>query len=177
MRGVFCLHAGAARFGESVVAFTGLSGSGKSTLARIVEGTMPESAARVADDVFAAELQGDRVVARPHVLQPKVAPSAQPRLTQPERLPMAAVCVLPDPDESRVEPGDIAIERLAPADGVVALMRHSMAAVLFPPSTRRDHFDFCARAADAIPVYSLRYPWREDVVPELTERLAGLASR
>jgi hypothetical protein len=176
LQGVFCLHASAVRIGEGVVAFLGPSGSGKSTLAHGLAAAPSAVVSRVADDITAVEHDGARAVALPHMLQPKLDPGLQPRLSQPERLPLAAAAVLATPDDAGGAPDTVVVEALATAEGVVALMRHTMVAALFPPRLRRSHLEVCAAIAEEMPICTLRYPWHRDVRTEILTALeSGLA--
>jgi hypothetical protein len=101
LQGVFCLHAGAVRVGDAVVAAIGESGSGKSTLVHWLSDTDPAAWPLVADDVLAMERLDSGITVRPDFPQPRLPSGAQPGLHFPPQLPLGAVFVLDTFDHPR----------------------------------------------------------------------------
>jgi len=168
--GAFCLHASAAAIDGRAVAFLGDSGSGKSTLAHYLGARRSEGWQLVADDILpvAAAAQGLDVL--PHFPQLKMPPDRQPAEGQPERLPLAAIVLL---DETRAPDGaEIGAERLRSSQGMLALVRHTVAARLFDQALLARHLGFCADAALMVPVWRLGYPHRRELLP----RVAGMVA-
>ena len=81
--------------------------------------------------------------ALPRFPQLKLPITAQPGLTFPEKIPLAAVYLL---DKGPV----IHIEAAGPASAALTLASHSVAARLFDRQLLGAHLDFCAQAAAAV---------------------------
>ncbi len=159
-RGVFCLHAAAINAGARAIALCGESGTGKSTLAA----SFPD-AARLADDILPIQIQGPRVRAYTDYPQfklggePPVAARARSAtnldalwLLTP-RQPTGAVDVETRPSTSR--------------EAALALVRHTVAAKLFPPALLAQHLRFCIAVAERIPAGTIDYPKLWSVLPAL----------
>lgn len=85
-KGIHVLHASAFRLADGrTLAFTADSGTGKSSLA--VRATQ-RGWTRVADDLLALTLEGDRIRVLPGLPQPKLARAEQPAAQLPAELPL-----------------------------------------------------------------------------------------
>ncbi len=166
MRGTWCLHAAAAGAGRAAVALSGESGCGKSTLAAaLASGAVGWR--RIADDLLPVALEADAPVALPRFPQPKLEPGGQWRRPAPDQLALAAVYLL-EPGGDRVE-----LDRLSARAAALALVRQTVAARLFAADLQAEHFEFCAALARRLPVYSLRFPRRPEVLPAMVAAIAG----
>ncbi len=169
LQSAFCLHAAAVAIQGRVAAFLGASGAGKSTLARSLAGG-GDDVVLVADDVLPWETDGGAVSVLPHFPQPKLAPSVQPCLSLPGRLPLGAAFVL-EAGGGGVD--EVLSEPLGPAAAATAWLRHSMAASLFPPALLEHHLQACARAVEGVRTFALRYPY----TVETTAKVAACVAR
>jgi len=170
LRGTWCLHASAAIFKDNLIVFLGESGQGKSTLAAYL--TIPEDAnwRLVADDILPVTLSSDNVDAWPHFPQLKLPVEAQPGPSLPEQIPISKICVLTHADMDKMPE----LELLQPSQSIQVLLRHTAGTRLFDSALLAKHLDFCGRAAEQIPVYTLTYPHREDILPKVRELLENL---
>ena len=149
LNGVWCLHASAIIIEDRAVVFLGNSGAGKSTLAAFLR--EQPGAQRVGDDILPVTWENGALFALPRFPQLKLPITAQPGLTFPEKIPLAAVYLL-DKGSS------IRIEAAGPAAATLTLASHSVAARLFDRQLLGAHLDFCAQAAKAASVRRLIYP-------------------
>jgi len=155
LQGVFCLHASAVSDTRRVVGFVGSSGSGKSTLARSLSELTQPRWQLVADDVLAVSVEQGHAVALPQFPQLKLSAAAQPWNTQPRSLPLASVYALTgDTGADGVDACPLPM-----IEGVVAILKHSVAAHLFGKTLRQRHLDACTQLAQTVPVSGLTYPW------------------
>jgi hypothetical protein len=151
LRGVFCLHGSAlAGDGEAVV-LLGESGAGKSTLAGGIA-RVSDRWRQVADDVAPVTASPPPSL-RTDFPQLKM-PGGPPAV--PAALRLAAAFVLEPAGGSRGVA--LAAERLPALRAALALVRHTVAARLFPPAVATRHLDSCLRIAGEVPVYRLVYP-------------------
>ena len=170
LKGQFSLHAGVVATGNELVAFIGESGAGKSTLARYL-GETGSPWRRILDDTLpVGQDDAGRLVAYPHLPQPKIAAEMQPAAIAPESMNLRAIYLL---DEVGEMSGGVAIASLSPAEAAVALVGHTVGGRLFGRDLLAAHLGFCAAMAQAIPVRRLIYPRRFDVLPEVAARLAA----
>lgn len=154
--GVWCLHGSAIGADGGAVVFLGESGRGKSTLAaRLHE----DGFRRLADDVTPVELTADGGEALPAFPQLKLPAAAQPGAAALPRLPLRALYLL-----ATVAGGEPEIAAATPSEAAAELLRHTVAARLFPPPLLRAHLDAVAELAGRVPVRRLRYPLRWDVL-------------
>jgi len=150
----WCLHAGAVTDGRRVAALLGESGRGKSTLAAACDSPASATWRRAADDVLAVTLDAARGVALPAYPQLKLDPDHQPGAALPERMPLAAAYVL----QERPAGAEPRARTLSPADAVLALVRHTVAALLFDSALLARHLAFCTGLARSVPVLALDVP-------------------
>jgi len=184
LRGTFALHAGAVDVGGQSALFVGESGAGKSTLSRALGGGALPGARRIADDIVPFDAGPGGAEILPHFPQLKLPRDAQPGRLAPERMSVAAIYVLPTGPWREDDPGgstasrsvDVRTEPLAGQSAVLALVRHSVASVLFDPPTAARHLAICAQVAGQTPIRRLAYPWGLDVLPRVCDAiLADLA--
>ena len=167
LRDIWSIHASAAMYRQSMIAFLGESGRGKSTLAAYLDNFGWQ---RVADDILPVTLEETGVQAWPHFPQLKLPADNQPGLNFPERLPLDKICLLEKADADAAPE----LQRLPPNQAVRVLIGHTAGSRLFSPDLLGEHLEFCARAAERIPVYRLIYPHRKDVLPEVKELLESI---
>ncbi|MGZ6926726.1 MAG: hypothetical protein ACXVJF_08395 [Acidimicrobiia bacterium] len=160
------MHAGAVAFGERAVVLPGVMGAGKSTL---TAGLVARGAGYLTDEVAAFEPDAVRVrpYAKPISLARPPAPLADRWHPAPEvagylaasgLLPaevLGAVCDRPVAVAAIVLPhyepdAPLSLERLAPADAVLAVAGHTFA--LSVPGT----LGRVAELAETVPVYAMR---------------------
>ena len=164
MRSTWSLHSSAAMFKTQNIAFVGESGRGKSTLAAYLDSAGWQ---RVADDILPVTFEETGVQSWPHFPQLKLPPDKQPGLNFPEQLPLDRICVLASTDEN-AEPE---LELLPPNQAIQVLLSHTAGTRLFDPKLLEKHLNFCAQAAEKLPVYRLAYPHRSDALPAVKELL------
>ncbi|MDH3281350.1 MAG: hypothetical protein OEQ18_09505 [Gammaproteobacteria bacterium] len=165
-RGVFCLHAAALAEPGAAIAVCGESGTGKSTL--VTEDTPP--GARIADDVLPIEVADAQVWACPEYPQLKWDADPPAKRRQTTRYALKSVLLL-DPHT----PGDqreLTVRSLSGRAAVLALVRHTVAAKLFPPDLLARHLAFCNEVAGLTPVRTLRYPKIWEMLPQVRQAAA-----
>ncbi|MBN2117202.1 MAG: hypothetical protein JW730_11555 [Anaerolineales bacterium] len=168
LRGVWSLHASAARFAGNVFVFLGESGQGKSTLAAYLSAS--PNWRLVADDILPVKMDPDGVKVLPHFPQLKLPVDAQPGAGLPEHLPLHKLCVLM-PARTDAMPQ---LHLLTNVSAAQSLLRHTAGTRLFTPELLGKHLSFCSLAAGQIPVYRLDYPHRKEMLPRVKELLEGL---
>jgi hypothetical protein len=149
---VFFLHASAIFVDGCLCAFLGESGQGKSTLAKDAKPGWQ----RIGDDLLPVSLENSTMQARPHFPQFKLEPTAQYPLTCPAYIPLQRIYLL-TPEEPDSDCG-LSAEPLTTTEATLALIRHTVAAKLFPGQLLHRHLLFAAKASSRVPMYRLRYP-------------------
>lgn len=140
-RGVFVVHASAVRRpGGPLVAFTADSGVGKSTLARVAAASGWQ---RVADDLLPVAQKGGRIVALPHLPQPKLDASQQYPPDAPPAMPLAALVKL-------VRGTVAAFDRLAPREAADLMLASTIATRVFTGRSLASHLALAACLADEV---------------------------
>ena len=170
MRGTWCLHASAVVLKDHLIAFLGEAGEGKSTLAAFLANVGDLDWRLVADDILPVTLDAAGALAWPHFPQLKLPLNAQPGYGMPESLPLDRICILRQA-ELDIQPE---LQLLPMNQAVQVLVSHTAGTRLFEPTLLSDHLDFCARVATKVPVYSLIYPHRKDILPAVKEILESL---
>lgn len=173
-RGTQVLHASAVASGGRVVALCGVSTAGKSTLAAALA---DDRFTLVADDAVPFVVADGRVsvLSVPFRLRRRDPSRDEPTgpvmgaATEPHEL--TAVVVLA-PHEGSVAP---AIEQLAPADAVGALMPHAYCFSL--AETKLALLDEYTHLTAAVPVFRLAYPQRPELLAETVSVLGGIVTR
>jgi len=168
LRGIWCLHASAAIFKDTLFVFLGESEQGKSTLATYLAGAGWQL---VSDDILPVTGDPSGVQAWPRFPQLKLPPESQPGPHLPEQLPLGKICLLVLPAGKDDTP---AVQLLPPGKAVKALLAHTAGARLFDPELLGKHVDFCARSAAQMSAYWLSYPYRRDALPIIKKLLESL---
>ena len=163
----WCLHGSAVALEDRAVLFLGESGQGKSTLARWLDRNSHQSLRRIGDDILPLAFSGGRLQLLPHFPQLKIAADKQPAAGWPEQIPVAEAYALARPNGEE----GIAIKELDAQDGALSLLRHTVAARLFPSELMARHFDFCVQAAGAIRIKELSYPLTPEALPKVFKML------
>lgn len=197
IRGYLSLHAAAVELEGRRIALLAPSGTGKSTTLW----ALLEAGARFAnDDAVPVRLENGRAMAIPAVsLYPKVGRElldrygldtagmpevgrgrdkwwypVSPEQRVPHAAPLATVFAL----QPRPEAAEIRAERQPAARAVPLLMRNSMAVLgSAPPFETRHVMAQYAAVARAVPFYTLEYPKRFDLLPELIAVIRSCAER
>ncbi|GAB4150641.1 MAG: hypothetical protein Fur0021_13510 [Candidatus Promineifilaceae bacterium] len=154
-QGVFCFHASAVVAGDKLVAFLGESGQGKSTLAAYLAADWQP----LVDDVLPLA-----TAAAPVACLPFPQPLPHPIKT-PSPIPLSAAYLLHE--------GNLSLSALPPTAAALALVRHTVAARLFPSDLLARHLDFCAQLAVAVPIKRLRYPRHHAALAAVRQALAA----
>ncbi len=173
-RGVFVLHASAAISpGGSLVAFTAHSGVGKSTLARVATDLGWE---RVADDMLPITERAGRIVALPHLPQPKLTEGQQYPADAAPSVPLAALIQLQRGPQSSFQP-------LASREAADLLLASTVATRVFAGRSLAAHLAFAGNLATGVTAGRLLVaraitadrPW--DIGGAVAETLGIVASR
>lgn len=139
--GVFVLHASAIRTpGGALVAFTAQSGVGKSTLARVAA---DQGWVRVADDLLPIADRDGRLVALPHLPQPKLTALQQYPSDAAPAVPLAALIHLERGPQAQFKP-------LASRDAADLLLSSTVATRVFAGRSLAAHLAFTAGVAEAV---------------------------
>lgn len=164
-RGIFCIHASVAAFGDRLVAFVGESGAGKSTLARYLDEAGKPGWRRIIDDTLPLAPVGDGPLqALPHFPQLKLPDEQQPSRLVPERSALSAIYLLG-------EDAEVSIVPTRPAAAAVALAAQTVASRLFGQALLAQHLAFCSDLALRLPVRRLRYPRHMAIMPDVRDAL------
>jgi hypothetical protein len=177
-RGVQVLHASAVRGPDGVVALCARSGTGKSTLAYGL--SRRPGRAVWADDAVAFDTRGLAVMALPlpfelHLRSTAAAffggePVRDVAGQAAEPAALAGVLVL-----ERHEDAEISTRRLSAADAFTAVLQHAYCFDLEGRPRRRETAERYLELSARVPVWEVRFPAGFDRLPELLERLEGIA--
>ncbi|MDZ7841402.1 MAG: hypothetical protein U5R46_11390 [Gammaproteobacteria bacterium] len=163
LRECWFLHAATVVVDGRAVVFAGPSGSGKSTLAARLD--HEPGCRRIADDLLGLRLSDGIVGAWPAYPQLKLPHASQPRL------PTAAVGAIyilrPAAPSERFR-----IRRIEKSEKLIALVRHSVSARLFPAGVLSRHLEFC-RAAALVEMTEIVYPRTERALEEIVSLVAN----
>lgn len=173
MRGVFCLHASAARLGDGAVLFLGDSGAGKSTLVRMLRDAGP-GMSRLTDDISPLRSATARYELLPQFSQPRLPASEQ--FAGPGRtafFPVNSIYNLRRTPRGQPENPVISLRRLGPVESFNQLVGQSVASRLFTGELLRRHTGWIAGMVNTIPVQELTYPSGEEFSGPVREVLAG----
>jgi hypothetical protein len=170
LREIYLLHASAVRSTDGAVfALTACSGGGKSTLAAAARSDPRSGLARVADDQLPVRL-GRNPAALPHFPQLKLSPAEQYPDEAPHSVTFRALVELEVDASCRTAE----LTRESPGGAIQLLVRATVAAKLFDRELLARHFDACASAALALPVWRLRTPRDLGRLGESLATLAGM---
>lgn len=173
LRGTYCLHASAVARKGGVAVFLGESGAGKSTLAAFLAGSVGSGWQAVADDLLPVALDERGLWALPRYPQLKLQVDRQPSLPLPERMPVHSVYLLENVPSARA----VSLRSLSGVDGALALVKHTVAAMLFDRDLLARHLRFCVGAAAAIDVRRLSFPRRRSELAAMRSVLEEDAPR
>jgi hypothetical protein len=165
LRGVWSLHASAAKYKEKVVVFLGESGQGKSTLAEYL--SRNEQWQLVADDILPVKMDASGLNVLPRFPQLKLPVDSQPGIDLPEQLPLSMLVVLEHAEASQMPE----LKKLLIAQTVQSLLSHTAGTRMFTPSLLSQHLEFSTRAAQQIPAFKLIYPHRRDTLQQIKDFL------
>jgi len=192
LRGIVCLHASAVAVEERALALLGPGGAGKSTtaaaFARLGHAVLSDDALPVLErgQAFLAQPAYPRVRLWPESVRalygtdealPLLTPNWDKRyLTldengesfQSDPLPLAAVYLL----DERTEEAGPAIETVAPAEALVALITHSYVNYLLDKAMRSQEFEFLGRLVNRVPVLRVRPQAGPEHLPSLCRLIA-----
>jgi hypothetical protein len=143
--GVFALHASAISHGGRTMLLCGVSGSGKSTFARLASNLGAEL---LADDVAPCTI-GHGTWLRPRFPQLKWA---QPLAVADRCEPVAGIVFV----ERGAHP--LALMPLSPVESRLRLIRHTVAARLFPSGLLAAHLDAVTEMAQSTATWRLQWP-------------------
>lgn len=164
LRQVWCLHASAVKYGESLMLVLGESGRGKSTLAAYL--SQEPGWQQVADDMLPVKNEDGCLYALPHFPQLKMPPEKQPGAGLAGKIPAAKVILL----ESSTDP-EPDLRMLRGGDALVTLLAHTAGTRMFPADLLSLHLDFCSQAANAVEVYAMKHPHDRQLLPLVKEML------
>jgi hypothetical protein len=167
LRGVWCLHASAVIYKETVFVFLGESGQGKSTLAAYLSKAGWQL---VSDDILPVTGDSGGLHAWPHFPQLKLPSTAQPGLGFPERLPLGKICLLIPAGKDDIPTAQL----LSPGETVKVLLGQTAGARMFSLDLLKRHLEFCAWSAAQISACSLVYPHRKEALPLVKQILEGI---
>ncbi len=140
-REVFVLHASAARRpGGPLIAFTAESGVGKSTVARDAARLGWQ---RIGDDLLPIARRDGRIVALPHLSQPKLADSEQYAINAAPTVPLAALIQLARGPQAR-------FERLAPRQAADLMLASTVATRVYARRSLATHLAFVANLVNEV---------------------------
>ena len=175
LQGIWCLHASAVRGTHGVLAFVGESGRGKSTLARYLNDQPAGAWERIADDILPIARDPGSTHVLPHFPQLKQPWTEQYGIDRHRRIRLDTICVLnPVGDDSR---GDLSRQPLHGRALAAALVRHTVASRLFDADLLRRHLHTCTELARDLRGYTLTYPKRWTVLPELEHAIRDTQTR
>ncbi|MGB1250413.1 MAG: hypothetical protein ACPG8W_07255 [Candidatus Promineifilaceae bacterium] len=165
LRDIFCLHASAVQYQERAILFLGESGQGKSTLARLLSEYQPQQFRRLADDIVPVSFT-TRLNARLRFPQLKLDRQAQPGVQFQSEIPIGAICILGSPTPT------VSITRNHAAQALLPLIRHTVAARLFPASLAKKQMSCLAQST--APVFQLHYLREITTLPRLAQLLCQM---
>ena len=168
LQGTWTLHASAVFSDDRAVAFVGESGNGKSTLAGFLGREGRPGWRLLADDMLPVVPGPGGLDVLPHFPQLKLAGEDCSPAALPERMPLAAIYVLP-PAAGRSKA--VQVRRLGSRDAALAVVRHTVAARLFDGALLARHLAFCAHAAAHIRICRLTYPHRYELLPAVRDAI------
>ncbi len=168
LRNIWCLHASAALYKESLFAFAGESGDGKSTLAAYL--SLCPGWRLVADDILPVQLTADGLIALPKFPQLKLPIESQPAAELPEQVPLNRLVLL-EKTSFIDAPG---LTALTPGQAVQGLLSHIAGTRMFGDRLLDWHLKFSTQAAQHIFSSRLPYPHHREVLPKIRKFLEEL---
>jgi len=147
---IYCLHAGAVNTVAGNVAFIAESGSGKSTLAASVD----KNWRQLSDDILPLQLNKPERIVELFTSFPQLkldGASVFEPIAAPQKLDFI-VHITSQPST------EIVFKELSRADGLLQVIRHTVAARLFGQTLMKRHAKFSKRVSGRVPVIELSYP-------------------
>lgn len=147
---IYCLHAGAINTSAGNIAFIAESGSGKSTLSAHVD----KSWRQLSDDILPLQLNKPERIVELFTNFPQLKLDGA-SVVEPEILPQKLDFIIrinPEPST------DISLKDMSRADGLLQVIRHTVAGRLFGQTLMKRHAKFSKRVAGRVPVLELSYP-------------------
>lgn len=147
---IYCLHAGAINTSAGNIAFIAESGSGKSTLSANVD----KNWSQLSDDILPLQLnRPDRTVElMTNFPQLKLdgASIVQPDMTRQKLDFIIRINQKPN--------AEVQLKEVSRADGLLQVIRHTVAARLFGQTLMKRHAKFSKRVSGRVPILELSYP-------------------
>lgn len=162
---IYCLHAGAVSTIAGNIGFIAESGAGKSTLATDFD----DNWRQISDDILPIHFDEQSNIARmlPSYPQLKLPGAISPNgvvKTQPLHF---LVRVNPEPSAS------IRFKRLPKLQGMLQVVRHTVAAKLFDTELLIDHSNFAKQVSIAVPIIEVSYPRKIKQLKELRQHIVN----
>jgi len=146
-KGIYCLHASSigTQFGN--IAFIAESGVGKSTLGAHIDSNWQQ----LADDILPLHQRGDhyQMFDYPQLKLPRNATE----LPQPRNSMLDLIIRLSNEESQEME-----FTRLPRTEGLIEIVRHTVAAKLFDNALMIEHVRFAKFLSGEVPVVELKYP-------------------
>ena len=162
---IYCLHAGSVLTRAGTIGFIAESGAGKSTLTTDFD----EGWQQISDDILPIKFDEPTGVAQilPSYPQLKLRGSVSPNgIVKPKSLDFL-VRVNPEPSAS------IRFKRLPRLNGMLQVVRHTVAAKLFDTELLIEHSNFAKLVSVAVPVIELSYPRKITKLKELRQHIVN----
>ena len=165
LQNIWCLHASAVLYKESLIAIAGESGYGKSTLAAYL--SLCPGWRLAADDILPVQLTADGLIASPRFPQLKLPADSQPSVGFPEQVSLKNIVLL-----ERHGGADVSgLVTLAPAQAVQCFLAHIAGTRMFGEYLLERHLYFSSQAAQQVATYRLPYPHHREALPKIRKYL------
>lgn len=165
LQNIWCLHASAVLYKESLIAIVGESGYGKSTLAAYL--SLCPGWRLVADDILPVQLTADGLTSFPKFPQLKLPADSQPSAGLPEQVSLNRMMILEMTSDINA-PG---LTALIPAHAVQGFLSHIAGTRMFGENLLEGHLNFSVQAAQQVAAYRLPYPHQREALPKIRKFL------